>query len=507
MRCGWAKRTSSPIAGPGRVHAPVPPTIKGPNRPTCSVRSAPNAEPAPPLCCRPATPKLCRFTSMRSQPKSLRALTLFSSSIKPAGMAPRPSRFQTTSRSCGSRHAHPNSTAKKISGNSCGRTGCRTEFSNPSTTSSITAATPGTPSSISRGKSCPSPAAIGQPQVTQSEDWYKASDQIVHAQAGLLAQRLERVVPERIGQILGRDLLIRAGADPGLGDAAMSGVLQFFYDVAEAAAQHASGRRPAEQTAQSSGEEVIQAATTGLGAGGCAAWLAAEQPAEDIAEPTVRTAGGHGAAAWRQSARLTHAPRRDCLTTPALERLVGEEPQQRHHDRRHTAAATAAAGLALAARAIHHASENIRQSHLCLLVLMSDAAPSDLASGPRPAARLWTAGVARVANDAMNHEPVPDEQHDKRADCRGDETGALIEPVPADALTDEGGDEGASDSQRGGKDEAFRLVRTWRKHARNQAGNEADYDHPDDVPHDDLPQLRVDDQSLIRRRALKAGRR
>src|SRR6476660_2760284 len=66
MRCGWAKRTSSPIAGPGRVLAPVPPTIKGPNRPICSVRSAPNAEPAPPSCCRPATPKLCSFTSMRS---------------------------------------------------------------------------------------------------------------------------------------------------------------------------------------------------------------------------------------------------------------------------------------------------------------------------------------------------------------------------------------------------------------------------------------------------------
>src|SRR5262249_31438503 len=68
----------------------------------CSVRSAPNAEPAPPSCCRPAIPKLCSFTSMRSQPKSLRALTLFSSSIKPAGMAPRPSRFQPTSRSCSS---------------------------------------------------------------------------------------------------------------------------------------------------------------------------------------------------------------------------------------------------------------------------------------------------------------------------------------------------------------------------------------------------------------------
>src|SRR5262249_31438502 len=40
-----------------------------------------------------------------------------------------------------------------------------TEFSNPSTTSSITAATPGTRSSISHGKSCPSHAAFGQPQV------------------------------------------------------------------------------------------------------------------------------------------------------------------------------------------------------------------------------------------------------------------------------------------------------------------------------------------------------
>jgi Zn-dependent metalloprotease len=46
-------------------------------------------------------------------------------------------------------------------------------FQIPSTISSITAATLGTRSSIIRGKSCPSPAAIGQPQVTQSEDWYK----------------------------------------------------------------------------------------------------------------------------------------------------------------------------------------------------------------------------------------------------------------------------------------------------------------------------------------------
>src|SRR5262249_47165589 len=75
-------------------------------------------------------------------------------------------------------------TAKKISGNSCGRTGYRTEFSNPSTTLSITAATPGTRSSISRGKSCPSPAAIGQPQVTQSEDWYYSCHPILRRPVG-----------------------------------------------------------------------------------------------------------------------------------------------------------------------------------------------------------------------------------------------------------------------------------------------------------------------------------
>jgi hypothetical protein len=44
------------------------------------------------LVLRPATPKLCSFTSMRSQPKIIRALTLFSSSIKPGGMAPTPSK-------------------------------------------------------------------------------------------------------------------------------------------------------------------------------------------------------------------------------------------------------------------------------------------------------------------------------------------------------------------------------------------------------------------------------
>src|SRR5262249_49374433 len=39
-RCGWAERISSPIDGPGRVHARVLPMINGPNRPTSSRQSA-----------------------------------------------------------------------------------------------------------------------------------------------------------------------------------------------------------------------------------------------------------------------------------------------------------------------------------------------------------------------------------------------------------------------------------------------------------------------------------
>src|SRR5215813_427972 len=62
--------------------------------------------------------------------------------------------------------------ARKTSGNSCGRTGSPIGCSNHSMISSITAAMPGTLSSISPGRSCPSRAAIGQTWVIQCEDWY-----------------------------------------------------------------------------------------------------------------------------------------------------------------------------------------------------------------------------------------------------------------------------------------------------------------------------------------------
>jgi transposase len=50
-------------------------------------------------------------------------------------------------------------------------TGSQTGSSNPSMTSSITAAMPATPSSISHGRSCLSHDAIGPTWVIQCEDW------------------------------------------------------------------------------------------------------------------------------------------------------------------------------------------------------------------------------------------------------------------------------------------------------------------------------------------------
>ena len=101
------------------------------------------------------------------------AHTPFSFSIKLDGTAPKTSRLPKISRSCRCRRVRRSSTRKKISGNSCGRTGCRTASSNPSTKSSITAATLGIRSSINPGKACPSLAAIGQSPVTHCEGWYK----------------------------------------------------------------------------------------------------------------------------------------------------------------------------------------------------------------------------------------------------------------------------------------------------------------------------------------------
>src|SRR5262249_34911335 len=94
----------------------------------------------------------------------------------------------------------------------------------------------------------------------------KAGEQIIHTQAGVFAQCVDGVAAERVRQIFWCDLVVRPVADPGLCDMAMPALLEFFYDVREPAAEHAASCGSAEQTAQSTGKDIAQAAA-GLCAG------------------------------------------------------------------------------------------------------------------------------------------------------------------------------------------------------------------------------------------------
>src|SRR5262249_21206365 len=197
----------------------------------------------------------------------------------------------------------------------------------------------------------------------------KPGKQIVTVHAGLLTQGVQRLAPERFLQIVRRNLLVRAIADPGLRDMAVSALLESFDQVVEAAAQHGSGRGAAEQAAQSATELVVQIAATRCSAGGDATPRAPPEAAADVAAAPARTGAGRerlvGAARREWSLRSAG---RDSLTAASLERLVRKETQQRHHQRRHAAALAAARlRLRLTARAIEHAVKNIRQSHDYLL--------------------------------------------------------------------------------------------------------------------------------------------
>ena len=152
--------------------------------------------------------------------------------------------------------------------------------------------------------------------------------------------------------------------------------------------------------------------------------------------------------------------------------------------------------LALAALSVLHAIEDIEKSHLRLLALTCEAHIDASTGLPQPGRRLLQtaarrlagiAGIAGVGDDAMSHQPIPDEQDEHRADRRADEAGALVGPVPADRLPDEGCEKSAGDSEHGREDETFRIVRAGRKKARDDARDEADQDDPDEARHDDLP--------------------
>src|SRR5262249_56389795 len=120
----------------------------------------------------------------------------------------------------------------------------------------------------------------------------RAGERIVNTQAGVFAEFGDGVAAERVRQIIWCDLVVRTVADPGLCDMAMPALLEFFYDVREPAAEHAASCGSAEQTAQSTGKDIAQAAA-GLCAGTSwhAAWFATEQSAEDVPKSATGHAG------------------------------------------------------------------------------------------------------------------------------------------------------------------------------------------------------------------------
>lgn len=59
--------------------------------------------------------------------------------------------------------------------------------------------------------------AVGRELIDEARELMpQRLEQLVLSHAGPLAQRLERIAPERIGQVVGRNLLVGTGANPGL---------------------------------------------------------------------------------------------------------------------------------------------------------------------------------------------------------------------------------------------------------------------------------------------------
>src|ERR1700732_4792089 len=98
--------------------------------------------------------------------------------------------------------------------------------------------------------------------------------------------------------------------------------------------------------------------------------------------------------------------------------------------------------------------------------------------------------ITRIGNHVARHQPVPDEQNHQRADRRGDEACALIRTVMADGLADKGREKGAGDAKHRSKEESAGIVWARRKQPRDDAGDEADDDDPENAAHGCRPHSR-----------------
>src|SRR5215831_15665283 len=94
----------------------------------------------------------------------------------------------------------------------------------------------------------------------------EAAQQIVPRHAALGRQRLDLVGTQRLREIVWRDRLVLAGANPGIGGVALATLLQLFHQVSEPAGDHAARGRAAEQSAQRSLQHVAKPTQTSASA-------------------------------------------------------------------------------------------------------------------------------------------------------------------------------------------------------------------------------------------------
>src|SRR5450631_27428 len=86
----------------------------------------------------------------------------------------------------------------------------------------------------------------------------EATQQFVARQPALRRQIVDLIGAERLGEIAGRNRFVRARAHPCIGGLALAVLLELLEQIAEPAADHASGRAAREQTAQSALQQIAK---------------------------------------------------------------------------------------------------------------------------------------------------------------------------------------------------------------------------------------------------------
>jgi hypothetical protein len=91
---------------------------------------------------------------------------------------------------------------------------------------------------------------------------------------------------------------------------------------------------------------------------------------------------------------------------------------------------------------------------------------------------------ARVTDNPLDCEAVPNEKHNQRADYRTHKARALIRPIPADALAEPRGNECTCNAKCGRDDKALRVVGPGQEKSGDDAGDEADDQDPKKTAHE-----------------------